>query len=143
MPNADEIGEQIADDVSSAIDAAQETAEQAAETAEQLAAAAMEGHRGEQIRNLEDELDECQRTQADLADAIAALTLGQTETAAKLDLLIQQQSRPTQDPAPEPEPENREDHTNQEPEAPTQEAPPEQAAPPEPPRKKRFRDRLI
>lgn len=143
MSDAEQIGEQVADDVSSAIEAAQETAERAAETAEQIAEAALEGARGERVRSIEEDLEECLRTQADLADAVAALTLGQTETSAKLDLLIQQQSRPTTDPAPEPELESSEDHTSQEPEAGTQEAPPEQPAPPEPPRKKRFKDRLI
>lgn len=133
MADAEETGELVADAVTSAIDAAQEHAEDAAKTAEQIADAAMENERGRRIADAEREIYECKETIWEMAQGLAALTLGQTELAAKLDLLTQLQLPPP----PVQAPVENEVLINPEPEVIAPEAPPApEVAPQSPPRKR-------
>ncbi len=136
MSDAEQIGENIAEDVSSAIVAAQNETANAAETAKFIAEAALEGERGGRIRNLEEEMDECQETQAGLSEGMAALTLGLTTLQAEMRLLTQMLS-----PAPTPPPAENADLTPPEPEVTPPQAPDPEPAPanPSPPAKKKRR----
>lgn len=129
---AEKVIDEVASDISEAISDANEQTAKAEAVAEEIAEAALEGARGERIRNLEKEMDECLNNQASMAEALTTLALAQERMAGQLSTLLQPLPL-TQDQEPESEkedgqPESQEVQEAIAPEAPEPEAPIQEVA---------------
>lgn len=116
------VAEEIASDISEAIEGANSQQAHAEAVAEEIAEAAMENVRGERIRNLEEEMDECLNNQASMAEALAAMAMAQERMAGQLSTLLTPPPS-TASPEPEGEPEDGPRESQEAPEAIVPEAP--------------------
>lgn len=139
--DGEKVGEEIAAATTAAIEAASENAEIAAETAEQIAAAALEGARGERVRNLEGDMDECLRNQSELSMAVTGMADQLATQAGQLSTLLAllpSLTPPSAADGQKDNPEGQEPEPAQEPEAPEPEPPPPESRPEKPRRVRRF-----
>lgn len=85
---AEKVGEEIASEITDAIETANERSEQAAEIVEVLTDAALEGERGRRVESLERDMNECLQNQAELSEAVAGMALQLTEMQGQISTLL-------------------------------------------------------